>query len=543
MPLRFPVVAPGVYNQPLTIRHLLDANILSASMQEIVYRDQVRMTYADLRERIARLATMLEKIGVEQGTTVGILDWDSHRYLEAFFAVPMIGAVLQTANIRLSPEQLRYTLSHAGAEVLLVHHDFLPLVEAMRAELPRVRVVVALMDGASDPIPVSCVGEYEAMIAACAPREAFDDFDENALATTFYTSGTTGLPKAVCFSHRQLVLHTLAIATAFGTSIGPGLRRDDVYMPLTPMFHVHAWGLPYAATMLGLRQVYPGRYEAERICRMRREEGVTFSHCVPTILQMLLAAARKVGERLDGWHFVIGGSPLNRDLYDAATAMGADITIGYGMSETGPIVAVGRTGTDRYDAIRTGMPIPLVSAQIVDPNMLPLPADDEALGELVLRAPWLTCCYVNDPSGSETLWRGGWLHTQDVAAIAPNGSIQIRDRLKDVIKTGGEWICSLSLEELILARDDVAEVAVVGVPDPKWQERPVAMVVPSPENSPNLQEIRNTLLVEVLSGKISKFAIVDEIMIVDHLPRTSVGKIDKKAIRELFEKRTLNKNI
>lgn len=531
MPLRYATPAAETYVQPLTVRHLLDATMLSAKDQLIVYRDQVRLTYADLHVRIARLATVLESLGVEEGTTVAVLDWDSHRYLEAFFAVPMMGAVLQTANIRLSPDQLRYTLDHAGAEVLLVHRDFLPLIDTLRSSLPRVRQIVAIMDGRNDPTPDGCAGEYEALLADAIPRIAFDDFDENALATTFYTSGTTGLPKAVCFSHRQLVLHALALTTALGTAIGAGLRREDIYMPLTPMFHVHAWGLPYVATMLGLKQVYPGRYDPVTILQLREKEGVTFSHCVPTVLKMVLDTAKGVGGRLDGWHFVIGGSALTRELFEEASAMGAALTSGYGMSETGPIVAVGRAGPERYDAIRSGMPVPLVSAQVVGEAMSSMPADDETVGELVLRAPWLTPCYVGDPRASDALWRGGWLHTQDLATIAPNGSIQIRDRLKDVIKTGGEWICSLTLEDLIVARHDVIEVAVVAVPDPKWQERPVAVIVSAPDHRPTLTDIRSTLEAEVAAGLISRMALVDAIHLVEALPRTSVGKIDKKAIR------------
>jgi fatty-acyl-CoA synthase len=532
MPLRFPPATAETHAPPLTIRHLLDGNALSTATQEIVYRDTIRLTYRDLRERIGKLAGMLSALGVEQGTTVAVLDWDSHRYLEAYFAIPMMGAVLQTANVRLSPEQLQYTLDHAGAQVLLVHRDFLPLIENMRVLLPNVRAIVALMDDLEAAPPEWCVGEYEALLDTANPQTAFDDFDENALATTFYTSGTTGLPKAVCFTHRQLVLHTLALGVALGTPEGPGLRRGDVYMPLTPMFHVHAWGMPYVATMLGLKQVYPGRYEAERILAMREQERVSFSHCVPTVLQMLLGAL--AGRRLDGWHLVIGGSALTRELFDAATAAGAALTAGYGMSETGPVVAIARPGGDRNDAIRSGTPVPLVSAKIVGPDMEDLAADDITPGELVIRSPWLTPSYPGEPAASAQLWRGGWLHTQDIATIRHDGSIQIRDRIKDVIKTGGEWISSLALEDLIVARDDVAEVAVIGIPDPKWQERPLAVIVPAPEMMPTVDDIRATLGTAIAAGIISRFAQIDTIVFVAALPHTSVGKIDKKAVRAMI---------
>lgn len=529
MSLRFAKSSAETYSPPLTIRHLLDASPLTAARQEIVYRDQLRMSYADLRGRISRLASMLAALGVRQGTTVAVLDWDSHRYLEAFFAVPMMGAVLQTANIRLSREQLRYTLQHAGAQVLLVHRDFLPLIDELREDLPVVRAIVALMDGVDEDVPVWCAGEYEALLGEADPEWPFVDFDENALATTFYTSGTTGLPKPVCFSHRQLVLHTLAIAAAFGTAAGPGLRRDHVYLPLTPMFHVHAWGMPYAATMLGLMQVYPGKYQPEVILELRRREGVTFSHCVPTVLQMVIAAADAAGERLDDWHFVIGGSALTTELHDAATSRGALITAGYGMSETGPIIAIGRTGSSQGQ-----WPLPLVSAQVVDAEMRALAANDRTKGELVLRAPWLTPCYPGDDLASAALWRGGWLHTQDIATIAQDGAIRIHDRLKDVIKSGGEWICSLTLEDLIVARPDVTEVAVVGVPHPKWEERPVAVVVCDTGRAPTLEDVRETLASAVADGRISRLALVDAVVCIDALPRTSLGKIDKKTIRAIL---------
>jgi fatty-acyl-CoA synthase len=375
-----------------------------------------------------------------------------------------------------------------------------------------------------------CAGEYEALLREASPMQ-FEELDENALATTFYTSGTTGLPKAVCFTHRQLVLHTLALATALGTVDGPGLRRGDVYMPLTPMFHVHAWGMPYVATMLGLKQVYPGRYEADRILAMREREGVSFSHCVPTILQMLLGASE---QRLDGWHLVIGGSAVTRELFDLATAAGAAITAGYGMSETGPLVAIARGGANPYDAIRSGTPVPLVSVKIVDAAMQGLTADDETLGELVIRSPWLTPAYPGDEPASAQLWDGGWLHTQDIATIRQDGSIQIRDRIKDVIKSGGEWISSLTLEDLIVARDDVADVAVVGIPDQKWQERPMAVIVPAHDVAPTVADIRATISAAIASGQISSFAQIDAILCVDALPRTSVGKIDKKALRSML---------
>ncbi|USU05630.1 long-chain-fatty-acid--CoA ligase [Sphingomonadaceae bacterium OTU29LAMAA1] len=530
MPLRFATPAPERVDTSLTIARLLDASLHGDADQTIGYRDVVRHDYRELRRRIGRLASALSELGVVQGTTVAILDWDSHRYLEHYFAVPMMGAVLQTANIRLSPEQMRYTIAHAGAQIVVVHADFWPLFEKMRDELPDVRAVIAICDD-QRLLPEWAVGEYEDLLAAADPEHEFIDFDENATATTFYTSGTTGLPKQVCFSHRQLVLHTLALGSALGGRRGVGMRSGDVYMPLTPMFHVHAWGMPYLATMLGLRQIYPGRYDVDMILRLRALENVTFSHGVPTILQMVLTAAAAQGQRLDGWQMMVGGSALTRELAAAARQTGMIVAAGYGMSETGPVISLGEDSDDPWFAIKAGKPIPLVSMRIVDGDMRPLAADDIATGELVLRAPWLTPCYPGDDDASRELWRGGWLHTQDIATIDPAGVVQIRDRLKDIIKTGGEWIASLTLEELIVQHPDVVEVAVVGIPDPKWQERPVAVVVPVPGAAPTREMLNSFLTRWVESGTINRFALLDRVISVAALPRTSVGKIDKKAIR------------
>ena len=283
---------PSPYAYPLLIKQLLHTPFVQAPEQEIVYRGQVRMTYTTLRERIARLANGLNELGVRHGSTVAVMDWDSHRYLESYFAVPMMGAVLQTVNVRLSEAEIAYTINHAGAEVLFVHTDFLPVVEAIKDQLETVRTFVWIDEPDSEACAhtIAFATEYEAMLSASATSYDFPDFDENTRATTFYTTGTTGLPKGVYFSHRQLVLHTITLMAALASPVsGQRFHRGDVYMPLTPMFHVHAWGMPYIATVLGVKQVYPGRYVPDRLVQLVREEGVTFSHCVGTILHMLLS--------------------------------------------------------------------------------------------------------------------------------------------------------------------------------------------------------------------------------------------------------------
>lgn len=548
MPLRFVEPAAEAYRFPLTIRHLLDGVLTKAGDQRLIYRNQASYNYRELIGRIGRLASLLEGLGTEQGMTVAMMDWDSVRYLEGYFAVPMMGAVLQTVNIRLPPLQIAYTLQHAKAEIILVHRDFFPIIEAIRHMLPDLKAVVAIMDDADEALPAWVAGEYETLSAAASPDYPFVDFDENAIATTFYTTGTTGNPKGVCFTHRQLVLHTLATCGPFGaSSASPSLGIDDVYMPLTPMFHVHAWGLPYIATMLGVKQVYPGRYEPAMICDLRTRHGVTYSHCVPTVLDMVLKAADQSGTDLTGWKMTIGGSALTKALCAEGRKRGMLIGAGYGMSETCPVVvkAVRRAPEDvaTEEAMLStftvaGITAPLVEVRIVDDAMNVLPQDGMTRGELVVRTPWLTDCYVGDAKASAELWRGGWMHTQDIATIDPQGRVQIRDRLKDVVKTGGEWVDSIQLEELVAASEGVAEATVVAVPDAKWGERPLAVVVPHPSMTPTLVSINVPVDKAIADGAITRFARLDKFVIVDALPRTSVGKIDKKVLRARFTEGT-----
>ena len=269
--------------------------------------------------------------GVKAGDTVALLDWDSHRYLECFFAVPMIGAVLHTVNIRLSPDQVLYTMNHAEDDLVLVHDDFLPLVEQIQGQLKTVKGYLQLTDDTATHTSLPVLGEYENLLAGSADQYDFPDFDENSVATLFYTTGTTGDPKGVYFTHRQLVLHTLNAVGTLGVYQGlPLLRSDDVYMPITPMFHVHAWGVPYVATLMGIKQVYPGRYEPNSLVRLYREEKVTFSHCVPTILQMILNCEEATQTRFDGWKMLLGGSALTLGIASEASAKGIQVHSGYG---------------------------------------------------------------------------------------------------------------------------------------------------------------------------------------------------------------------
>ena len=540
--------ADSAYQYPLLIKSLLLSSQRYGNDREIVYRDRVRYDYATLNRRIRQLANALTDAGVKAGDTVAVMDWDSHRYLEAYFAIPMIGAVLHHVNIRLSPEQIVYTMNHAEDDLVLLHDDFLSLIEPVAGQLSCVRGFIQLTDSglaAATKLPV--IGEYEALLAAADDQYAFADFDENSMATTFYTTGTTGNPKGVYFSHRQLVLHTLNAATTLGSHEAlPLLRSDDVYMPMTPMFHVHAWGVPYVATMLGVKQVYPGRYEPDVLVRLFREEKVTFSHGVPTVLQMILHSEEASTTDLTGWKMLTGGSAPTHALANELTKRGIQLHTGYGMSETCPLLTTTYlhpdvralvAGEQLSERIKTGLPVGLVDLRIIDANGQDVPRDGEAVGEVVVRAPWLTQGYRKDPSQSEALWENGWLHTGDVASIDSRGVLQIKDRMKDVIKTGGEWVSSLELESLISQHEGVADVAVVGVPDERWGERPYALVVTVADVAIDASRILEHLQRYVQLGQINKWAIPEQIVLVESIPRTSVGKSDKKRIRETYIRR------
>jgi fatty-acyl-CoA synthase len=526
----------AAYDFPLLLKQLLLTPLARKSPAEIVYRGTRRYGYPALRERIGRLGSALSRLGVRPGDTVAIMDWDSHRYLECYFAVPMLGAVLQTVNVRLSPEQVAYCLNHAEASLLICNLEFLPMFEEIRPELTSVEKVVWISDAGAIPDGPPGQGDYEDFIAWGDPGHEFPEFDENTRATMFYTTGTTGLPKGVTFTHRQLVLHTLAGLATFQ------LSGESVYMPMTPMFHVHAWGLPYVATLAGCKQVYPGRYLPDVLLGLIRDERVTFTHCVPTILQMLLSAPTSKDVDLSGLRMIIGGSALPRALCEAALERGIDVFTGYGMSETCPLLAVATlhagTPRDREHEIRTrmkaGQALPLVDLRIVDFDMNDVAHDGVASGEVVARAPWLTQVYHKNPAATDVLWEGGYLHTQDIGTIDAQGYLQVTDRLKDVIKTGGEWVSSLELESIIGRHPAVAEVAVIGLPDPKWGERPAAVVVARVGATLHADEIKDQVLRQTELGVVPKYAVPAQVFFVEELPKTSVGKLDKKALRQLF---------
>jgi fatty-acyl-CoA synthase len=531
----------GMAPSALGIGQLLLTPLAHQPHQEIVYGNHYRYTYRIFKDRIGRLAQALTTLGVKPGQPVAMMDWDSHRYLESYFAVPMMGAVLVSVNVRLAPQQIIHILNHSRSTVVMVNAEFWPLIEKIQGELTeRPQFLLMADEGAAPTAAAPIAGEYESLLARAHSKYDFPALDENSVATSFYTTGTTGEPKGVTFTHRQLVLHTLAGAVELGTRAVQGrMHRDDVYMPITPMFHAHAWGYPFIATLLGLKQVYPGRYSPQQLLALKQREGVTFSHCVPTLLQMLLDAPESAAMNLADWKMAVGGAALSPALAQRALERGMDVFAGYGLSESCPLLALSSVdtadlGSERELALRitTGRAIPLVELRVTEEKGTEAPRDGKTLGEVQARAPWLTAAYVEDEALSAELWAGGWLHTGDLAWRNAAGYIQICDRLKDVVKTGGEWVPSTLVENILAQHPSVNEVAVVAKQDRQWGERPVVWVSLKAGAAASPEQLMEWVRGAVARGEIPPYAVPDWIEIVGHLPHTSVGKINKKEIRE-----------
>jgi fatty-acyl-CoA synthase len=530
---------------PLTIDTLLKQTIYRKSTAEIVY-GKTRYSWPKLYDRVNGLAAGLTGMGVKAGSKVAMVDIDTNRYLESYYAVPMIGAVLHTVNARLPPEQIGYTMVHAEDDFVMIRDEFLPLATKVTPMLKSLKGVVTMSDAGTAPSPPHSNTHYYEDLAESESHFEFPELDENTQASLFYTSGTTGMPKGVYFTHRQLVLHTMGIAAGLADS-PVRQNSDDVIMPLVPFFHVHGWGFPYLAGMWGMKIVLVGRYDPKNILESLKNEGVTISDMVPTVLNLVLnhPDVGQYKEALTHWKVIIGGAALPKQLALTARKLGMTVMAGYGMSETGPVLTLGapKDGLkelpedERLDRIllQAGLPIPLVEMRVVTEDMKDVPRDGKTLGEIVTRAPWLTDGYYKDPEKSEALWSGGWLHTGDIAAMDEYGVVLIRDRIKDLVKSGGEWISSLLLEDLLTRHPAVLEAAVIAAKDSKWGERPVAVVCLKNGMTASEQELMAHLDRFVDEGKIAKFWLPERIMISEKpLPKTSTGKLDKKPLREQY---------
>ena len=507
---------------------------------------KTRCSWTKLYDRVNGLATGLASMGVGPGSKVAVVDIDTNRYLECYYAIPMMGSVLHTVNVRLPPEQIAYTMAHADDDFVLVRDEFLPLASKVLPQLRSLKGVVTMSDSGAEPsVAFQNVRHYEDL-ATSGSRFDFPDLDEDTQASLFYTSGTTGLPKGVTFSHRQLVLHTLGIAAGLADS-PVRMSSSDVIMPLVPFFHVHGWGFPYLAGMWGMKFVLVGKYDPKTILENLEREKVTVTDMVPTVLNLVLnhPDAANYKEAFSRWKVIIGGAALPKELALAARRLGITVMAGYGMSETGPVLTLGAPkddvknlpGDQQLDKalLQAGHPIPLVEIRVVNTEMRDVPRDGKTLGEIVVRAPWLTDGYYKEPEKSEVLWAGGWLHTGDLAALDEIGTLMIKDRLKDVVKSGGEWISTLLLEDLLTHHPAVLEAAVIGAKDQTWGERPVAVVCLRAGMTVSEDELKAHLENFVGAGRIAKFWIPERIVVGETpLPKTSTGKLDKKPLRETY---------
>jgi len=534
------------YDSPLLITKILTQTIYRNSPSQVVFGKN-RETWKELNQRAMRLADGLRNHGVRKGSKVAVVDFDTHNYLESYYAIPAIQSVLHTVNIRLPPEQIAYTMSNAEDEAVLIRDEFVPLLVKLMPHIKTLKNIVVMSESGSMAAgsPAGAIF-YDDLIKDSDGNFEPEDFDENSPATLFYTSGTTGTPKGVSFTHRQLVLHTLSATIGLSSSQSPvKLESRDVILPLVPMFHVHGWGFPYISGMLGQKYVLVGKYDPGRILEQMSAERATWSHMVPTILNMVLhhPSVESNREALSRWKVVVGGSALPSELARKAMSFGVKVMSGYGLSETAPILTLGVPGEREFDLppqemlqkslLKTGLPIPLVDLRIVDSNMKDVPRDGKTIGEIVVRSPWTTKEYYKDPALSSELWSGGWLHTRDLATMDENGYIKIADRAKDAVKSGGEWISTIDLEDVLMRHPSVLEAAVIGAVDEEWGERPVAIVTRKAGKELTESDLMKHFQGYVDSGHIAKFWVPDRCIIIEEpLPKTSTGKIDKKPLRE-----------
>ncbi len=524
---------------PLLLSRFMDRGAWIAPGEEIVTRTSSgchRYTYADERTRAHRLAHALASAGIHRGDRVATFMWNGYRHLELYHAVPSMGAVLHTLNIRLSPQDLEYVINHARDRIIFVDADLLPLLEKLEGKMPSVERFVVCSEGGDWTSRLQPAVDYEEFIAGRPDRYPWPEFDENSPMGLCYTSGTTGNPKGVMYTHRSTYLHTMAVAM---TDV-MNLSATDAVCAIVPMFHAMSWGLPFVATMLGAKQVFPHRFmDPASLLDLIASEQVTISAGVPTIWQGVRAAIEAEPERWDLSaleRVTCGGSAppvsLIRWFYER---LGVEMIQGWGMTETNPLGTVSRRIAKRSqrkapdeerfaDMAKAGLLIPGLEMEIVDDDFNPLPHDGEHVGELLIRGPWIAAEYYNDPQPDK--FRDGWLVTGDVAKIDREQYLIIADRSKDLIKSGGEWISSVDLENHIVGLPGVRQAAVVAQPHPKWDERPVALVVCEEGAGVTGEQV-----VEHCAKAFAKWQLPDDVLFVDELPLTSTGKIDKKKIR------------
>ncbi|MEL6214816.1 MAG: 3-(methylthio)propionyl-CoA ligase [Pseudomonadota bacterium] len=529
-------------DQPLLISSIAEHALKFHPDSEIVSvtadNPNHRYTYKDCFSRAKRVANALDAMGLEHGDRVATLAWNDHRHMEAYYGISSAGYVCHTINPRLFPEQLVYIINHAEDRVLLVDPMFLPLVAAIRDKAPGLKHIIVMCDDASLPQTDLNVQSYESWIASASEDYQWPEFDENTASALCYTSGTTGNPKGVLYSHRSTVLHAI-------TGLMPdvlNISRRDTVLPVVPLFHVNAWGIPYCCPMVGAKLVMPGPKmgDGEALYQLLSNEEVTLALGVPTVWLALLDYARKAGVKLEHLQrTVVGGAAVPASMIEAFRDE-HDVVLhqGWGMTEMSPL-GVTNTLLPKHDAlspdekvaiqVKAGRGIFGVQMKIVDEQGADLPWDGEAFGALRVRGPWICSDYFRLESESEAHADEGWFDTGDVATIDPDGFMAITDRTKDVIKSGGEWISSIDLENTAMGHEAVAEAAVIGVAHPKWTERPLLIVVKAEGADLDKQGV-----LDYLDGKIAKWWTPDDVVFVDELPHGATGKVKKTTLREQF---------
>jgi fatty-acyl-CoA synthase len=508
--------------------------------QEIVYRTAGgawdRYTYRDCYARTCRAANVLRSLGVGPGDRVGVLDWNSRRYFELYYAIPGLGAVMLQLNLRLGAEDLSYIIGHSQASIICVDETLLPLAEAIAPLVSGVKAWIVMTDGPARDLktPLRPLHHYEELMAAAAPIIDWPMVDERSACSACYTTGTTGQPKGVFYSHRSIYLHSTALVANLGITL------NDCTMLIAPMFHAQCWGLPQAATLMANKIVLPGRYVAEDpgpLVDAMIAEGVTVTNGVPSVFLPMLRYIETLSVKpdLSLLRMLCGGSePPVSLMMGLHELTGAEVVHAYGGTESSPLATMNRlkpslkklTAPEQWNVRRSqGLPIAGVDMKLLGPDDQELPHDGESVGEICMRGPWITAAYYNKPDAADRFVDGYW-RSGDAGSIDGYGYLKLTDRLKDLIKSGGEWISTIDMENALVGHPAVREAAVVGVPHPKWQERPLALVVLKPGHQVTLQQVR-----EHLSATFAKWQLPDQVLFVESIPKTSVGKINKKAMR------------